>query len=245
MTEVPQSGSGVLPLGFESETMAGAVITIDFDGEPATLLHRFSATEVSCESTGSDPDQGFTARYTSARLPDGSRAIHFIKPEPQGPEYVTLLLNSSGTAALAACHRFEPKKPSVRSQLIIIRGAVGTSFSFANLSDFPLWDPPPRTLLFRDSHGPGTVEGNFSKAGHLTRWQTHAPASWGTGLASGRLLALSPQIAVLPWAGRTAAGTLLLDREHLTYWGMTLPAELPLSPSLRQVQGSLQGWDEA
>lgn len=239
------AGSDVRPPGFTPESMAGTELAIDFDGQPAPILHRFSTREVLCESAEGDSSQDFIATYVSAKLTDGSDVVHFMKPEPQGPEYVTLVIDSTGTAALAACHRFDPKRASSRPQLIIIRGAVGRAFSFANLSDFPLRDPPPATLLLEDPHLPGTIEALFSKAGHLTRWRSRpGGTSLADGPASGRLLSISPQIDLLPWAGMEAAGTFVLDRSHGTYWGITLPTSLPLSLSLASAHGSIRFWDE-
>lgn len=227
------------PQGFEALQLRDYDVAIDFDGESAPLHHHFTATTLRCAASSEHP--AFQAPYLASRMTDGAIVVLFVKATAQPIQLVTLVIDEARQSALAACHS-RAKAGRTPWTLTVLRGAVNSRFTFANLTAFPLSQPPVRRVLLDLSEESADVqpgaqlaavsgrEATFNRHGHLTMWRDLEGAATRTDqtAASGRMLAVGPRTAVLPWTSRTGGGTFLFDREHSTYWGvLTLNSLIP------------------
>jgi hypothetical protein len=240
---MPATAAAVCPAGFADVPLTGVVIDIAFDGEPAGIRHRFDESELICQPLGI-ARYAFRTTYTAAVLDHGELVVHFVKTPPYQPEIVTLVLDADGCSALAVSHHVSSR--SSRRSMAIVRGSVGGAISFATLISFPLRVPLTTELRLTYAGDPGGADAVFTRAGHLRAWRTRDAFSPTRPLqAVGRLLAIAPGTAVLPWIAGERSGTLVLDRRHATFWGVNVTPESLQGEPIATVSGHIDTWTEA
>lgn len=233
------------PAGFAEASLDGVVVDIGFDGEKHVIRHRFDHHELVCEPLGAAPS-GFRTPYIAARLDHGDVVVHFAKTSPHPPEIVTLVLPADGTSALAACHRIDHGRASPRHNLTVLRGSTTGAFSFADLTAFPLCTPPTAELRLIYTGATTLANAEFTRAGHLRAWRMSSGSGTAVSApASGRLLAITSDTAVLPWVAKHRAGTLVLDRVCRTFWGVDATSTALHMAESDIVTGNIDAWAHA
>ncbi len=222
--------------GFRQVSLDGAVVDIDFDGESQLIRHQFNQHRVAIEPEGS---AGFHAPYIATRLDHGDIIVHFTKKSPL-LEAITLILPAVGTSVLASCHRIDNTHRSRRQDLKVLRGSTAGTLSYADLIAFPLLVPPATEVTLTFADATESMKAMFTGAGHLRAWRmSRGP---GSTQASGRMLAVNPHTAALPWVAKRSGGTLILDRNHRTFWGVDTSLLNFEANDASIVVGNIESW---
>ncbi|KXF53521.1 hypothetical protein AXA44_44220 [Rhodococcus sp. SC4] len=128
----------------------------------------------------------------------------------------------------------------------MLRGSTTGAFSFADLTAFPLCTPPTAELRLIYTGATTLANAEFTRAGHLRAWRMSSGSGTAVSApASGRLLAITSDTAVLPWVAKHRAGTLVLDRVCRTFWGVDATSTALHMAESDIVTGNIDAWAHA